>query len=134
MRSLRSFKGDVEKAIKNIISLRDEEDIPEINTLQRRTTSGDIFSTQSESITASKTIGENNFHIDADATGGVVTVTFEASPRLGQLHSVSKSDASGNAVTVNGNGKNINGSATDSLASQYSTGLYIYTGVEWRII
>lgn len=123
------------EVLNEIVESRDD-DIVTFDEMIRRSNSGNIFSTQAQGATAALQLGENDFHVDADVSGGAFTVTFEASPQNGQLHSVAKIDASGNAVTVSGNGKNINGSGTDSLSSQYNSKIYEFIGNsdEWRII
>lgn len=122
--------------LQHILQLREEEDIPDFALLENRVNRGNIFSNMAVAVTASATIGQNTFHVDVDATGGARTVTFESEPFNGQMHSVAKTDASGNAVTVSGNTKNINGSATDSLVAQYDQAIYIFVSAsdEWRII
>jgi hypothetical protein len=102
--------------------------------IQRRLNTGQSFKETAIEIVDDVTLGENNFHADVDASGGVVTVTFEPAPKHGQRHSVAKADSSGNAVTVDGNGFLINGSATDTLAGQYNVRSYIFLGgsQEWR--
>jgi len=86
--------------------------------------------TDVQEITGTAEAGSNTFHVDVDATGGVVTVDLPTSPISNRIYSIAKADNSGNAVTVDGNGKNINGSATISLGSQYDIAFStIQTGV-----
>lgn len=136
-RILREFNEDeLMDVLQHILQLREEEDIPDFALLENRVNRGNIFSNMTVAVAASTTIGQNTFHVDVDATGGPRTITFESAPFNGQLHSVAKTDASGNAVTVDGDTKNINGSATDSLAAQYDKATYIFVTAsdEWRII
>ncbi len=56
-----------------------------------------------------------------DATGGATTINLPASPTSGKCFIVKKTDASANAVTVNGNGNNIDGAATQALAAQWNS-------------
>ena len=72
--------------------------------------------------------------IDADATSGAITLNLKATPTTGDVYVVRKSDASGNAVTVQGNGKNINGAASSALSSQYDTLRVSYNGTEWAVL
>lgn len=124
------------QTVQDMIRLREEEDIPDFTNQTGRLSRGDVFSTMADTTSASLTLATTTFHMDADATGGVITITLEPSPANGQTHSVAKTDASGNAVTVDGNGNNINGASTSSLASQYSTEQYIFVAgnSEWRKI
>jgi hypothetical protein len=72
--------------------------------------------------------------VDMNATGGASTVKLPAAPVTGRLYGVLKSDASGNGVTLSGNGHTINGAATVALAAQYSSRLVRYTGTEFLIV
>jgi hypothetical protein len=58
----------------------------------------------------------------ADASGGPVTVSLPAAGSSGLDVSVKKVDASGNAVTVDGDGaETVDGAATLALSSQYES-------------
>lgn len=73
--------------------------------------------------------------VGVDASSGVRTVTMPlVSSAQGKLFIITKTDASANAVTIQGSsGQLINGVATQSLSNQYSTiGLYA-TPSEWYI-
>jgi len=71
-----------------------------------------------------------------DASGGVMTITLpKASQNKDAQIWVNKIDATGNIVTIDGNGaETINGSATQSLSIQYESVTVICDGVEWWII
>ena len=71
-----------------------------------------------------------------DATGGAFTVTLYAvSGNAGRILELAKTDASGNAVTVDGAGsEKINNATTQSLASRYSSTRILCTGSEWIIL
>lgn len=71
-----------------------------------------------------------------DATGGPITVTLPALLGMdGRLYSVKKTDASANAVTVDGNSSDtIDGAATSSLASQYDSITVVAGPTEWNIL
>ena len=58
---------------------------------------------------------------------GGITFTLTAVPFDGQTHEFWKSNASG-TLTIDGNGKNINGSATYSLTSHYAHVRMVYFG------
>lgn len=72
--------------------------------------------------------------VQADATAAAVTVYLPVSPTGNRRRTVTKTDASGNAVTVNGNGSLINGAATYVLAAQYNTVTVEPTGTGWLIV
>lgn len=79
-------------------------------------------------------LGDTADFLECDCTSGAIEVDLNSSPASGDVQRIQKSDGSGNAVTIDGNGKTINGSASDSLASQYSTIVLVYNGTEWRIV
>ncbi len=70
-------------------------------------------------------------HIAVDATAGAKTVTLPAPATYpGRVISVSKTDSSGNAVTVASAAGSVYGAT--SLASQYSAGTYVSDGTNWH--
>ena len=81
-------------------------------------------------ITASDTVKSNIFHNRVDCTAGVVTITLPTSSTCpGRQILITKIDSGGNAVTVARNGSDtIQGSATISLAAQWSKALLISNG------
>ena len=70
------------------------------------------------------------------ASGGAVTITLPpASGNSGVVFSVKKTDASVNAVTVDGNGaETIDGAATYALTAQYQTVTVVCTGTSWAVV
>lgn len=87
------------------------------------------------SYSISRSIADPGFY-EFDATSGALSAYLpDAITNVGQLFVVMKVDASANAVTVSDiNGRNINGSSTYSLASQWSVGSFLSNGSEWRVI
>lgn len=77
---------------------------------------------------------DNRKVVLADATAGAFTVTLPAAPATDMVLTVKKSDSGTNAVTVDGNGKTIEGSATLPLVSQYDFLTIIYNGTSWFIL
>lgn len=70
-----------------------------------------------------------------DATSGAITVTLPASPTDGTVLRAKKIDASGNAVTIDGDaGDTIDGATTKALSSQYDTATIAFDGTEWWIV
>lgn len=69
-----------------------------------------------------------------DATAGALTVYLPDQPVGGRRRTIMKSDASANAVTVDGNGNNINGAGTSALAAQYDSITVEADGTQWWII
>lgn len=86
--------------------------------------------------TANYTLTTSDYTINGDATGGIFTLTLPtAVSKSGQIYVLRKSDASGNAITVaTTSSQTINGSTTQSLASQYSTITVQSDGANWMII
>jgi len=86
-------------------------------------------------ITASGSALAGDFLILADATAGAVTVTLPpVASSLGALIVVKKTDASANAVTVDGSGaETIDGATTQALAAQYDAVTVVCDGIAWWI-
>lgn len=124
---------DIVKFLQRIVEQRDD-DVTAFNQLASEAAYDVGFAKKTYEWTADDDIGRYNLYNDGDATGGNITLTLDSSPRDGQTHYFSKIDASGNTVTIDGNGKNINGSATLALSTQYDTMLITYMGNagEWR--
>lgn len=122
--------------LNRICEIWNDELIPSFETLRKAAsyTTGQAKTTISVSTAYFPGIGDVT--IDVDASGGAVTITLAASPIDGQQHTVCKNDSSGNAVTVSGNGKNINGAATASIGTQYLSKTYRFIGGanKWRIV
>jgi hypothetical protein len=72
--------------------------------------------------------------LQVDATAAAITVYLPVSPTGNRRRTVIKTDASANAVTVNGNGSLINGAATQALAAQYDSITVEPTGTGWLIV
>jgi hypothetical protein len=77
---------------------------------------------------------ENDLFV-VNASGATRTITLPTSPATGFIVSVSKDDASGNTVIVDGGGaETINGAATSVLTTRYQLETYQFNGTEWKII
>jgi hypothetical protein len=86
-------------------------------------------------ITATATLDGDDNIILADATSGAITVNLPAAASYpNQTYTVVKTDASGNAVTLDGNAsETINGATTHALASQYNRVSIVSNGTAWII-
>lgn len=86
--------------------------------------------------TAAHTAGRGDDVILCDATSAAFTITLPlASQYRGLRFTVKKTDASGNAVTVDGNGsETIDGAANLSLAAQNDAATVISDGTGWQVI
>lgn len=69
--------------------------------------------------------------LQVNATSAALTISLPASPTGPRRRRVIKTDASGNAVTVSGNGSLINGASTVVLAAQYDRITVEPTGTGW---
>lgn len=90
--------------------------------------------TKPRAVTASANVNPLDDLILVDATSGAVTMTLETAVGCdGRRHTIKKSDASGNAVTVAcTGGQTIDGAATVALASQYDTLSVMSNGTNWE--
>lgn len=71
--------------------------------------------------------------VEADASGGPFTVNLPAAPATGDRVIINKIDGTGNVVTVNGNGANINGAGTFPITVQYASVTVIRGTTQWWI-
>jgi hypothetical protein len=97
---------------------------------------GLVTSRTVRNITADATAGDGGL-ILADATGGAITVTLPAVADAGEgaAYLVKKTDASGNAVTIDGSGaETIDGGATVALAAQNDFAEVFCDGTEWWVV
>jgi len=68
-----------------------------------------------------------------DASGGDRTVNLPASPAAGNIIGIGREDTGANTVTVDGNGKNINGLASFQIRNARAAYTLGYSGVEWKV-
>ena len=93
-----------------------------------------MYGISTKTTTYNPTVITDKF-IRCDATAGAFTITLLAAPTLGQTMFFKKIDSSTNAITVNGNGKNIDGAASITLMqAQYNSFGLIYNGTTWDVI
>lgn len=88
------------------------------------------------SVTASTTVVDSDDLILADATGGAITVTLPAvSLNAGRRFNIKKTDASGNAVTIDGaSSETIDGATTVAISTQYASYTVQSDGTAWWIV
>jgi len=82
--------------------------------------------------TANYTILDTDHNTWSDTSGGAFWNKLPLAPNIGERHNIIL-DTIGNTLTVDGNGQNINGSATWSMTTK-STMQLIYNGNQWDII
>lgn len=69
-----------------------------------------------------------------DPSGGAVVITLPDSVYAGYRFRATNVTSSANAITLNGNGKNINGNPTASFSRAYGSLVVEYTGSAYVII
>lgn len=86
--------------------------------------------------TGAYTVSDDDYTLLCDATGGAFTVTLPpANRRPNRILCLKKIDSSVNAVTVDGDGaETIDGGATKSLATQWTTMLIQTNGANWYVL
>lgn len=73
--------------------------------------------------------------VDVDSTAGAITVFLPLNPEFGTLISIKDTagTSSGNPITINGNGKNIDGSSAFIIAVPYEAFSFWYNNTEWQL-
>lgn len=86
-------------------------------------------------ITSASTLGYGSGRlIQLDASGAPFTLTFPPLPYVGMTFLLSEIAGSVNLVTVDGNGKNINGNPTMLMNGAYRQRWVRYNGVQWIVV
>lgn len=69
------------------------------------------------------------------STGSATTITLPASPASGEIKIVKdgKGDAKTNNITIAGNGKNIDGTASRTINVNYGSFCLVYNGTQWNV-
>jgi len=77
-----------------------------------------------------------DYIIAADSTSGIIICTLPAAPAIGETYIIK--DVVGNSlvnnITLDGNGNNIDGSATYPININYQSITIVFTGNQWSII
>lgn len=96
---------------------------------------GAVYGT-TRSVTATGSVAASDYAIMVDATSAAVTINLPAAAsNTGRVLNVKKVDASGNAVTLDGNAsETIDGATTLAIATQYQSYTVICDGTGWWII
>lgn len=85
-------------------------------------------------VTAAYTVASGIDLVLVDATAGAVTVTLPSASTKRRL-TVKKTDASGNAVTLDGAGsETIDGATTHAMTTQYESATVQSDGASWWIV
>jgi hypothetical protein len=78
--------------------------------------------------------GADNFIIVNRSSGAPTTITLPSSPPVGKTYIIKdgRGDAATNNITVNGNGKNIDGAASFVININYGSLSLVYNGTQWN--
>lgn len=126
----------IQQDLQRISQIRDA-DRTSLMAMNDQSTYRQAFYPNAREVSANTTFGKFDYHISVDATAGAITIKLPIDTGIATREViVSKKDSSGNAVTIDGNGKNINGSSTTSAATQYSFKRmqYLPLAGEWRVL
>ena len=95
---------------------------------------GAIKSSVSKS--ANYTALNSDQRIYVDSSGGTFTITLPSTPTTNKELEIIDSVGSCNSynVAIDGNGKNINGSATGIISGDYESWNLVYNGTQWNLI
>jgi hypothetical protein len=83
--------------------------------------------------TSDYTLIKSDYVIIADGTSNTVTITLPVSPNTGQLFTIKCKDST-NTVTVDRNGKTIDGDAIDIILIKNEVITAMYDGAEWWLV
>lgn len=86
-------------------------------------------------VTGNITIGSSGTSFLCDASGGALTVTLPpASEQRDRMITIKKTDSSGNAITIDGNGSDlIDDTLTKIITVQYTSITIVSDGSDWWI-
>ena len=88
-----------------------------------------------QTITSTTTLTSDSGRlIQLDASGAPFTLTFPPLPYVGMTFCLSEIAGSVNLVTVDGNGRNINGNPTMLMNGAYRQRWVRYNGTQWIVI
>ena len=120
-------------------------DTPEICFYDGISRTGEVFSESkdgvlpvaggSTTVTTTYQVLSTDQIIYVDSTAGAFTITLEASPATNRVLTIidSVGNCGADTVTIDGNGNNINGSATGLITSNNEAWNLIYNGTQWNL-
>ena len=87
-------------------------------------------------VTASGNVNALDSLVRVDATAGAVVMTLETAVGCdGRPHSFKLIDASGNGMTIDGNGsETVDGAANKATTTQYASFTLVSNGVGWDVV
>jgi len=84
--------------------------------------------------TGAYTVTSSDYTLLANSSTAGFTITLPATPNSGEILNVKKVDSSANTVTINGNGKTIDGLSTLTINTQNQSYTLQYDGTGWYIL
>jgi hypothetical protein len=137
LKSYPSFLSDktLMEDLRRVAQLR-SDDANIVTALQDESTYKQGFYPNVREVSASTTVGKFDYHIEGDTTAGSITITLPNDEKIGCREIVISKKVAGNQITVDGNGKNINGSATHAITTLHKCHCFHYLPAadEWRIL
>lgn len=121
--------------LRRISQLRDE-DAAIITALRNESTYKQAFYPNVREVSADTDVGKFDYHIEGDTTAGGITITLPNDETIGCRVVVVSKKVAANTITVDGNGKNINGAATHAVTTLHKCHGFQYMPIadEWRIL
>ena len=84
--------------------------------------------------TASYTVTGVDSTIICDATNNSIAIFLPANPVVGHYVTIKKTDSTSHSITVDGNGKQIDGLSSVIISNQYVSYVLQYDGLVWNIL
>lgn len=91
-----------------------------------------VVSPAVKTITAAYTLIVSDSYLLGSTSGGSFSVKLPSSPVLAERHEIKKI-AAANTLTIDGNGRNIDGAATLAVTANNEAHAFVYDGTQWRI-
>jgi hypothetical protein len=137
LRDYPSFQSESTMAqdLRRVSQIR-HDDANIIQALQDSSTYRQAFYPNVREVSASTAVGKFDYHIEGDTTAGNITITLPNDQNIGCREIVISKKVAGNQITIDGNGKTINGSATHVLNAVHKVHAFHYLPAagEWRIL
>lgn len=89
------------------------------------------------SYSSNQTLDADDDHVAlVDTNGGAVTITLPASPEEGHVFQIKDAggDAEANAITIAGNGNNIDGAGSFTMDVNYQNVTLLFSGGDWYVL
>lgn len=88
-----------------------------------------------KTVTTNAILGVLDYTVECDSTSGPITATLpNAATSKGRIYNIIKADNTGNSITIDGDGSNINGTGTKTLTTQYEKITIQSNGTNWVVL